>query len=419
MSSASTHGLTRMQADKATPMECDDVRRGPPLRFHDLANIFPLIEGEEFDALVADIKSQGLHEPVVIYQERILDGRNRYRACVTAGIDCPSAPYTGNDPVGYVISRNLKRRHLNESQRAMVAAKLATLRRGDNQNTEGLPIGRSSELLNVGERSIARAREVLDRGTPELAVAVERGQVSVSAAAYIATETPEQQREIVARGEAEILAAAKVIRSERILAKRAAKKAEYNARIAAAKPKPLEGTYRIIYADPPYKYHGLNRNAGHAEDHYDCLDDDQICEYRPGDGKRSVRELADDNAVLFLWVTAPMLERCFKIVRAWGFEYKASFVWDKARHVMGHYNSVRHELLLICTRGSCTPDTGKLIDSVQRIERSDRHSEKPHEFYAIIDAMYDYGRKLELFSRGSAPKDWDTDGNESDQARAA
>ena len=86
---------------------------------------------------------------------------------------------------------------------------------------------------------------------------------------------------------------------------------------------------------------------------------------------------------------------------------------------MGHYNSVRHELLLICTRGSCTPDTGKLIDSVQRIERSDRHSEKPHEFYAIIDAMYDYGRKLELFSRGSAPKDWDTDGNESDQARAA
>jgi N6-adenosine-specific RNA methylase IME4 len=179
----------------------------------------------------------------------------------------------------------------------------------------------------------------------------------------------------------QILAEAKPIRAKQIEAKRTAKKAKYNARISAAKPRPLEGTYRIIYADPPWKYHGLNKNVGHTEDHYDCLDDDALCDYRPGDGTRTVRELADDNAVLFLWV----LERCFKIVRAWGFEYKASFVWDKARHVMGHYNSVRHENLLICTRGSCTPDTGKLIESVQRIKRSDRHSEKPREFYDIIE----------------------------------
>ena len=158
-----------------------------PLRFHDLANIFPLIEGDEFDALVADIKAHGLHEPVVIYQDQILDGRNRYRACVAAGVDCRSVPYTGDDPVGYVISRNLKRRHLNESQRAMVAAKLATLRRGDNQHS---PVGETSqaqaaELLNVGKRSVERAKEVREDGAPELQAVVERGQVSVSAAADI------------------------------------------------------------------------------------------------------------------------------------------------------------------------------------------------------------------------------------------
>lgn len=79
----------------------------------------------------------------------------------------------------------------------------------------------------------------------------------------------------------------------------------------------------------------------------------------------------------------------------------------------GHYNSVRHELLLICTRGSCTPDTGKLLNSVVEIERSNKHSEKPQEFYNIINAMYDHGRKLELFSR--KPRiGWDSDGNESD-----
>ena len=106
-----------------------------------------------------------------------------------------------------------------------------------------------------------------------------------------------------------------------------------------------------------------------------------------------------------------MLERSFPIIEAWGFEYKTFFVWDKVKHNVGYYNSVRAELLLICTRGSCTPDTGKLIDSVQTIERSNKHSEKPEEFYNIIEAMYDHGRKLELFSRKARPG-WDVDGNE-------
>jgi hypothetical protein len=123
--------------------------------------------------------------------------------------------YQGEDPVAYVISLNLRRRHLNESQRAMVAAKLATLKLGDNQHSKGLPIGRGSELLNVGERSVARAREVREHGAPELVAAVERGAVSVSAAADIATQPVDEQREIVARGEREILEAAKTIRGRR------------------------------------------------------------------------------------------------------------------------------------------------------------------------------------------------------------
>ena len=129
------------------------------VEFHPVANIFPLVEGAEFDEFVADIRQHGLHEPIIVYGDKILDGRNRYRACLAAGIEPTFTVYQGDDPVAYVISLNLRRRHLDESQRAMVAAKLATLKLGDNQHSEGLPIGRSSELLNVGERSIARARE--------------------------------------------------------------------------------------------------------------------------------------------------------------------------------------------------------------------------------------------------------------------
>jgi ParB-like chromosome segregation protein Spo0J len=156
------------------------------LEFHPLANIFPLVEGAEFDELVADIRQHGLREPIVVYEDKILDGRNRYRACLAAGIEPTFTAYTGDDPVSYVISLNLRRRHLDESQRAMVAAKLATLRDGQRADlVEGLPIGRASALLNVGERSVARAREVIDHGAPELVSAVERGAVSVSAAADV------------------------------------------------------------------------------------------------------------------------------------------------------------------------------------------------------------------------------------------
>jgi len=101
------------------------------LEFHPLANVFPLLEGEEFDALVADIQASGLCEPVWLYEGQILDGRNRYRACQVLGIECATRDYLGNDPLAFVLSMNLQRRHLDESQRAMIAARLATMRQGE------------------------------------------------------------------------------------------------------------------------------------------------------------------------------------------------------------------------------------------------------------------------------------------------
>jgi N6-adenosine-specific RNA methylase IME4 len=98
------------------------------------------------------------------------------------------------------------------------------------------------------------------------------------------------------------------------------------------------------------------------------------------------------------------------VIRAWGFTYKAAFIWDKIKHNMGHYNSVRHELLLICTRGSCQPDVQTLFDSVQSIERT-RHSAKPAEFRTIIDTIYPHGPRLELFARTTA-EGWDAHGNQ-------
>jgi len=124
-----------------------------------------------------------------------------------------------------------------------------------------------------------------------------------------------------------------------------------------------------------------------------------------------VPELAPADCVLFLWATCPLLEDAIALQKAWGFRYKTHFVWDKVKHNMGHYNSVRHELLLLCTKGSCTPDHVKLFDSVQSIQRT-AHSRKPERFREIIDTIYRQGRKIELFCRGDVPNGWAAWGNE-------
>lgn len=171
-------------------------------------------------------------------------------------------------------------------------------------------------------------------------------------------------------------------------------------------PPEMAGKYRVIYADPPWKYGDPFVIEGYkvsAEQHYPVMSIDELCSL-------PVKEISEDNAVLFMWVTSPLLEECFRVIRSWGFEYKTSFVWDKVRHNMGHYNSARHEFLLICVRGSCTPDNPKLIDSVQTIERTE-HSVKPEEFREIIDTLYTHGKRIELFAR--RPVDgWEVWGNE-------
>ncbi len=106
-----------------------------------------------------------------------------------------------------------------------------------------------------------------------------------------------------------------------------------------------------------------------------------------------------------------MLEEAFRVIDAWDFTYKAMFVWDKVKHNYGHYNSVRHEVLLTYTRGSMLPEHGKLYDSVVVIERSKRHSEKPEKFREIIEAMYPSGPRIEVFARKPSPG-WATWGNE-------
>ena len=103
-----------------------------PREFHELASLFPMLPETEINLLAQDIKTNGLMSPITLYGDKILDGRNRYKACELAGVEPFFTEYTGNDPLQYVISLNLSRRHLNESQRAVVAEKIAIILKNDD-----------------------------------------------------------------------------------------------------------------------------------------------------------------------------------------------------------------------------------------------------------------------------------------------
>jgi hypothetical protein len=162
--------------------------------FHPLAGIFPLPGEDERRAMADDIADHGLREPIATLEGRILDGRCRYLACKMAGVEPRFESHDGEEPISYVLSRNFHRRHLTQPQRAMVAARLADLKSGANQHSQGMPIGRASNLLKVSERSVARAKEIIRCGTPELVQAVESGEVSLHSAAQICRMPPEGQQ---------------------------------------------------------------------------------------------------------------------------------------------------------------------------------------------------------------------------------
>jgi len=137
-----------------------------PMEIDKAAEIFPLMGEVEFQALKEDIQRNGQREPVVLYQDRILDGRNRYRACRELGVEVKSVEWAGEgSPVDFVVSMNLHRRHLNETQRAEIAARLATRRPGKQPNASIDALtptqNEAAALMNVSRKSVQRAKKRL------------------------------------------------------------------------------------------------------------------------------------------------------------------------------------------------------------------------------------------------------------------
>lgn len=382
---------------------------------HPLADIFPMIAEADLKVLAADIAANGQVDPILLLDGKVLDGRNRQAACALAGIEPHYTDFGGADPVSFVLSKNLHRRHLSESQRAMAAAMIVDWERGINQTTAGaanLQARRAAEKLSISERSVFSAKRIREHGAPELIEAIRSGKVAVHTGEVISELQHAEQARVVREEKKAIVAKAKEIRAEQAKVRHAVRTATLS--LIAEKgretaPGKIVGVYPVIYADPPWRFGVWSEVTGHnksAENHYPTMETGEICQLFADIGSPCT-----DDAVLFLWATNPMLLDGLRVLEAWGFTYVHHWIWDKEVAGTGYWGRDRHELLLVGKRGDFpAPLMGTQPETVHR-ERKGKHSAKPAWFAEQIERLYRDLPKLELFCRSPRPG-WDAWGYE-------
>ena len=169
-----------------------------------------------------------------------------------------------------------------------------------------------------------------------------------------------------------------------------------------APPPVPDGQFQIIYADPPWEYDNSGFSQS-AASHYPTMNTDKICAL-------PIVQIAADDAVLLLWVTAPMLPDGLRVLGAWGFEYVTCIVWVKPSGPgIGWWTDGCAELMLIGKRGKSVHPAFRL-QSVMEYAVTE-HSKKPAEVYKIIEDAWYHNPKVELFARNER-EGWTYWGNE-------
>lgn len=375
----------------------------------------------------------------------LIDGHNRYEICQAHGLPyttqlAPEWIETIDDAKIWILQTSLNRRNLdnltriglarqlepllaakaketqeatraaNQSRRtedgSRIAPALAPKKSGEQDRHARETVAQAAAAAGVSHATYTAGKAVLDHGVPALQEKVKAKQVSISAAADIATLPRPEQAKVVALSDKEILARAKEIRSQKTEVRRQ-ERVDNLVKIANGN-RPLDTVarrYPVVYADPPWRYEHAETESRAIENQYPTMALDEICAL-------PLSTITTPDAILFMWVTSPKLEEGMRVVREWGFTYRTCAVWDKEKIGMGYYFRQAHELLLVATKGSMpTPPPAARPSSVLRAIRGE-HSAKPEEMRTMIEHMYPELPRVELFCR--TPKDgWGVWGNQS------
>ena len=337
------------------------------MEYHEIANIFPMMNADEYMKLKADIADNGFDNslPIITLENKILDGRNRYRACKELYIDPVLKEFEGEDPFAYVVRTNLHRRHLNETQRGIVANKLANMKQGERNDLKPfanlqkvISQPKAAQMLNVSPRTVATVRAV-EKKAPELMPMLESGKMTANEA-YKEIKKKEREEYIDKQVEE--------IQSNKFL--------------------PPLGTFEVIVIDPPWQYGTkYDPDGRRAANPYPEMSLEEI---------GNINLPASDDCILWLWTTHKFMRHSFDLLDKWGFRDVAIVTWIKNRMGLGSWLRSQSEFCIMAVKGSPKVNLTNQTTIVYGAMRE--HSRKPDEFYEFVDGLCT-GYKLDYFSR--------------------
>jgi len=266
--------------------------------------LIPALSADERAALETSLLAEGCRDALVTWHGVLLDGHNRLEICQRHGIawcevEAPSTVTTRDEAMLWILANQMARRNLTREQMTLLLGARYNLEKRQGARTD-LTFPQSEGKLRTAESLAVEAgvsRATVERAG-KLAEAVEG--------------LPEALKESIHRG-------------EKTMAK--ARREARRALLGSTPPLP-DAKYRVIYADPPWRY-GNDIAAAMPgttmpDDHYPTMTIEELCEL-------PVKDLVEDNAVLFLWVTSPLLEECFPVIKAMGFRYKVRYSFTPRR----------------------------------------------------------------------------------------
>jgi N6-adenosine-specific RNA methylase IME4 len=407
--------------------------------------IHPLLK-DEFEQLEKNCLAEGIREPLIVWhngtEDVLVDGHHRYQIAQKHSLPFKTVLKNFDNEyevIDWIINNQLGRRNSTEEQKSYLRGKQyhnEKARHGGDRKSkksschnDNLISEKSSEKLaeqhGVSPRTITRDDKFADgvdtiaNIAPEKKTEILQGQSDftkkdVSDFAEIAKEKREAEKLENPLLKKDLNELIDQRAKELLKQKEAEKQAKTEQRkefqrqkmaVIAHNDKNLpEKKYRIIYADPPWRYDHKISESRKIENQYPTMTLDDICDLK-------VPEITQNDSILFLWVTSPHLKNGMQVLESWGFEYKTCAVWDKQVIGMGYFFRQQHELILVGIKGNMpTPLVEGRFSSVFSIKRGG-HSEKPVEIAEAIEKMYPDLSKIELFCR--SPRDgWDAWGNE-------
>jgi N6-adenosine-specific RNA methylase IME4 len=351
-------------------------------KFHPVAAIFRLLEGEEFADLVASIKANGLLNPIWLHPDgRIIDGRNRERACAEAGVEPRYQTWNGKGSLTeFVFDQNYKRRHLNATEKALAAKKAEPFfahEAKERQRAAGREFHRGKRKVS---QRIDKPNE--NRAAARAAKVAKSNRQYVADLKRIEKESPQVYAKIEA-GELELPKAKQEIKQQAKLAL-----AERIMREPAPAP---TGPYRVQAIDPPWPYASRADDPTHrAGNPYPAMTLDKI-------KALPIAEYAHPDSILWLWTTNAFIGEALECLAAWGFEKKTILTWVKDKMGTGDWLRGRSEHCIMAARGDpvrrpLTNQTTVITGPLREFAR------KPDEFYALVESLCP-GNKAEWFAR--------------------